>query len=240
MRTPLVAFALSVGAVFAGCTASSSSPAPVAGTTGTSPVPTDPTPTTTATTPAPKPTGTAQPPVTDPQDRGTGCLALTSTVDFWAQQAKTLVTELPSAMCNFQGSVVLAVNVASYCGYTPQYTPLEALYQKYKAGGLVVMGFPSKSFNQEKDTGAEISTFCTTEYHITFPMFAIGDVAGAKKQPVYAWIATQPGFTADVSWNFEKFLVSRKGKVVGRYLSAIEPSDATLAAAIEAELAKPK
>jgi glutathione peroxidase len=132
----------------------------------------------------------------------------------------------------------MIVNTASQCGYTPQLTPLEELYKTYGAQGFSVLGFPSDSFNQEYDTGSEVSTFCTTQYKITFPMFAIGDVIAPSPQPVFAWIYAQPGYETPIAWNFEKFLISKQGKVVKRFLTAVSPDAADVKAAIEAELAK--
>ncbi len=239
MRATQLALALiscSVAALAACSVTSSPSPTPP-GPTSPGPAATSPVAPSPTTAPTTAPT---TPPKVDPEDKGTDCTKLATTTDFWAQTARTLITEQPSAMCNFQGNVVLVVNLASYCGYTYQYAPLQSLYEKHKAAGFYVLGFPSKSFNQEMETGAEVSAFCTKEYNITFPMFAIADVVGPARQPVYKWIASQPGFGADVAWNFEKFLVSRKGKVVARYLTDVAPDSAEIGAAIVAELAKPK
>jgi glutathione peroxidase len=146
--------------------------------------------------------------------------------------------EIP--MCRFKGSALLVVNTASFCGYTPQYAPLETIYEKYRDQGFYVLGFPSKTFNQETSNETEISSFCTTTYGITFPMFAIGNVNAPDEQPMYTWLKSQPNMSADVGWNFEKFLVSRDGHVVNRFLTPVTPDDPTVTAAIEAELAKPK
>jgi glutathione peroxidase len=142
-------------------------------------------------------------------------------------------------MCRFEGKVLLVVNTASHCGYTPEYEPLESLWAEYKTQGLYVLGFPSGTFNQEFEDEADVSSFCATTYHITFPLFAIGNVNPPDEQPLYTWLKSQPGQSTDVAWNFEKFLVGRDGKVAGRFLSAVQPDDPTVKAAIEAELAKP-
>jgi glutathione peroxidase len=144
----------------------------------------------------------------------------------------------PVPLCKFAGSVLMIVNVASNCGYTPQYAPLQALYDKYRAQGFYVLGFPSKSFNQELATGADVTAFCTSTYHITFPMFEIGDVNGAAQQPVYTWLKGQPGYEADIPWNFEKWIIDRHGKVAKRINYSTSPDDAAVVTAIEAELAK--
>jgi glutathione peroxidase len=150
-------------------------------------------------------------------------------------------------LCSLKGYVMLIVNGASGCGYTPQYAPLEALYEKYKDQKFMVLAFPSKSFNQEKDTDEEVSQFCTTKYHITFPLFTIGPVVdNAQKnevaQPVYQWLKKQPGMEKPVPWNFEKFLIARDGKAVKRFAYTMNPDpakDPTIENAIKAELAKP-
>ncbi|MBS2017016.1 MAG: glutathione peroxidase [Deltaproteobacteria bacterium] len=153
------------------------------------------------------------------------------------------VTKLDSTdaipMCRFEGSVLMVVNVASACGNTPQYEPLQKLYDKYRARGFYVLGFPCNQFGaQESGTEKEISTFCTSTYGITFPMFTKGNVNPPNVQPLYQWIKSQPGMSADISWNFEKFLVSRKGQVVKRIADGTQPDDPEVVSAIEAELAK--
>ncbi len=158
--------------------------------------------------------------------------------ELYALSARALGATESIPLCRLEGSVLLVVNVASHCGYTPQYAPLQVLYDKYKAQKFYVLGFPSNSFNQESTDEKEISTFCTNEYKITFPMFAIGNVNAPEEQPVYTWLKSQPGQSADVAWNFEKFLVSRTGKVVTRFLTAVEPDAPELTSAIEAELAQ--
>jgi glutathione peroxidase len=145
-------------------------------------------------------------------------------------------TEIP--LCRFKGSVLLIVNTASYCGYTPEYGPLETIYTTYRAQGFYVLGFPSQTFQQEDPNEMTVSAFCTTQYGITFPMFAIGNVNAPMEQPLYTWLKAQPGMSADVGWNFEKFLISRDGHVAGRFLTPVPPDDPMVTDAIEAELAK--
>lgn len=142
-------------------------------------------------------------------------------------------------LCRFDGSVLLVVNVASHCGYTPQYAPLQATYEKYRARGFYVLGFPSNSFEQESPDEKTISKFCTDTYKITFPMFATANVNPPSEQPVYTWLKAQPGMSDAIPWNFEKFVISRHGSVASRFVFTTEPDDATVTAAIEAELAKP-
>ena len=128
------------------------------------------------------------------------------------------------------GKVVLAVNVASKCGLTPQYTGLEALYSEHKDKGLVVVGFPCNQFGaQEPGSEEEIVTFCTTNYGVEFPMTAKIDVNGESRDPIYAWLtADENGFPGDIEWNFEKFLIDRDGKVMKRYPPATTPEDSGL------------
>ncbi len=143
------------------------------------------------------------------------------------------------SMCEFRGQVMLIVNVASACGYTPQYTPLEDLYLKYKAQGFSVLGFPCNQFGaQESGTDAEISTFCTTKYNITFPMFTKSNVNAPTENPIYTWLKAQPGGIGDITWNFNKFLIGRDGKLIKRYDSAVAPDAPALIADVEAALAK--
>ena len=145
----------------------------------------------------------------------------------------------PVDLAKYKGKVVLIVNVASRCGYTPQYTGLQKLYYTYKDKGLVVLGFPANEFGgQEPGSDADIATFCSTKYGVTFDMFSKIIVKGPQKAPLYKTLtesATTPG---EVAWNFEKFLIGREGGIVGRYKSGVAPEDAKLITAIEAELGK--
>ena len=136
---------------------------------------------------------------------------------------------------DFRGSVVMLVNVASACGLTPQYEGLEALYQKYKGDGLVIVGFPANEFGaQEPGTNAEIATFCSTEFGVTFPMAEKIVVKGEGVHPLYAQLAAQPEpIGGEPEWNFAKFLVNRKGEVVQRFPSRTPPGDASVVSAVE-------
>jgi glutathione peroxidase len=133
------------------------------------------------------------------------------------------------SMKDYKGKVVLIVNTASGCGFTPQYAGLEALWQKFGKRGLVVLGFPCNQFGaQEPGDEAAIGEFCSLTYDVTFPMFAKVDVNGDNTHPIFAFLkAGAPGIlgTEGVKWNFTKFLVDRDGKVVGRYASAHKPED---------------
>src|SRR5262249_53549167 len=139
----------------------------------------------------------------------------------------------------YQGKVMLVVNVASKCGYTPQYKELEAIYEKYKDKGLVVLGFPCNQFGQqEPGTDAQIKEFCTSTYSVTFPMFDKLDVNGANRHPLYGMLAGPSSPTAgDIKWNFTKFLVSRDGKIIKRFESKVKPDAPEVTAAIDAALA---
>lgn len=143
------------------------------------------------------------------------------------------------ALKDYLGNVLLIVNVASYCGYTSQYRGLEALNQKYRDRGLRILGFPCNDFgNQEPDSLEKIEQFCTNIYGVSFEMFEKLHAKGADQHPLYAYLtkAVQP--SVEVSWNFEKFLVSRQGEVVGHFRSSVTPDSSQLVSAIEAELAK--
>ena len=139
----------------------------------------------------------------------------------------------------YAGKVLLVVNVASKCGFTPQYTALEAAYQKYAAQGLVVCGFPCNQFGgQEPGTDAEIKQFCSTKYSVTFPMFDKLEVNGANRHPLYVALAgADSPFPGDIKWNFTKFLIGRDGKILNRFDSKVKPDSAEVTKAIEAALA---
>jgi glutathione peroxidase len=139
----------------------------------------------------------------------------------------------------YKGKVLLVVNVASKCGYTPQYKSLEALYQKYKDKGLVVLGFPCNQFGgQEPGTNEEIKEFCTSKYGVTFPLFDKIEVNGDKRHSLYVALAGKDSpFPGDIKWNFTKFLVGRDGKVLKRFESRAAPDSAEITEAVEAALA---
>jgi glutathione peroxidase len=145
----------------------------------------------------------------------------------------------PAPLADYKGKVVLLVNVASQCGYTPQYSALEAIYEKYKDRGFVILGFPANNFGaQEPGTNEEIKTFCTRKYSVTFPMYSKISVKGADQAPLYAYLTkeTPAGIAGEIKWNFTKFLVDRDGKVVQRFESAVTPDSQEVVAAIEKEL----
>jgi len=139
----------------------------------------------------------------------------------------------------YAGKVVLIVNVASKCGFTPQYTALEAIYQKFKDQGLVVCGFPCNQFGgQEPGTDAEIKQFCTSKYDVTFPMFDKLEVNGANRHPLYVALAgADSPFPGNIKWNFTKFLIGRDGKILKRFDSSVKPDSPEVRGAIEVALA---
>lgn len=142
----------------------------------------------------------------------------------------------------YTGKVVLMVNVASRCGFTPQYKDLQALYEKYKDKGLVILGFPANDFGkQEPGTNDEIKSFCAGKYGVSFPMFAKVSVKGPDICPLYKYLTSKSGGNKHggaVTWNFSKFLVSRQGEVIGHYDSRVAPGDEKLVKAVEKALAE--
>lgn len=140
----------------------------------------------------------------------------------------------PQPLSAYQGRVVLAVNVASHCGFTPQYAGLEKLYEHYRDRGFVVLGFPCNQFGaQEPGPPAEIQSFCSTTYGVTFPMFEKLDVKGPRQAPVYQFLTK--GF-GEPQWNFHKYLVGKDGRVIQAFPSKVAPDSSELTAAIEAAL----
>ena len=140
----------------------------------------------------------------------------------------------------YEGKVMLIVNVASKCGYTPQYAGLQALQDKYKEQGLVVLGFPCNQFGgQEPGTDEEIKQFCSSKYNVTFPLFDKLEVNGHNRHLLYAHLAgTDSPFPGNIKWNFTKFLIGRDGKILRRFESAVKPDSAELTGAVEAALAR--
>jgi glutathione peroxidase len=142
-------------------------------------------------------------------------------------------------LSDYAGNVLLIVNVASYCGYTPQYKGLEQLSQKYKDQGLRVLGFPCNDFGaQEPGTNDEIQQFCDRTYGVTFELFDKVHAKGANQHPLYKTLTDSVSPAGAVSWNFEKFLIGKNGDVVARYRSGVTPDSPELIAAIEKELSK--
>jgi glutathione peroxidase len=143
-------------------------------------------------------------------------------------------------LSDYKGKVLLIVNVASYCGFTKQYSGLEEIYKKYKEKGFEILAFPCNQFGeQEPGSNEEIKNFCSSKFDVTFKLFDKVDVNGKNKSPLYS-ILTDNEVTvkSDIKWNFEKFLIDKNGNVVARYLSKVEPTSVELTSAIEKELKK--
>jgi glutathione peroxidase len=146
----------------------------------------------------------------------------------------------PVDLAQYKGHVILVVNVASKCGFTPQYAGLEATYQKYKDKGFEVLGFPCNQFkSQEPGTDAEIKQFCSLKYGVTFPLFDKIEVNGPDRNPLYVQLAgTDSPFPGDIKWNFTKFLIGRDGKILARFEPATKPDSPEVASAIDVALNK--
>src|SRR6202161_4087734 len=145
----------------------------------------------------------------------------------------------PAPLADYKGQVILVVNVASQCGYTPQYSALESIYEKYKDQGFVILGFPANNFGaQEPGTNEEIKTFCTRKYSVTFPIYSKISVKDPDQAPLYTYLTkeTGTGIAGDIKWNFTKFLVDREGKVIQRFEPAVTPDSKEVTAAIEKQL----
>ena len=166
----------------------------------------------------------------------------------WANPNKSAFSDLQAESLGgkvvpfktYEGQVVLVVNTASKCGFTPQFGSLQKLYDTYKDKGFVVLGFPSDDFKQEDLDGQAIAKFCELNYGVKFPIFKKTNVNGPSRHPVYTFLTTKAAKTGDVQWNFEKFLVNRRGEVIGRFSSSVEPSAVELTKAIETALADSK
>jgi len=147
----------------------------------------------------------------------------------------------PMPLSDFKGKVVLLVNVASRCGYTPQYSALESLYEKYKDQGFVIVGFPANNFGgQEPGSNEEIKTFCSRKYNVTFPLYGKVSVKGDDQTPLYQYLTkqTDPSIMGEIKWNFTKFLVDRNGHVVRRFESAVTPDSKDVVSAVEKQLSQ--
>ena len=148
----------------------------------------------------------------------------------------------PVSLKNYSGKVVMLVNVASKCGFTPQYTALEALYEKYKDRGFVIVGVPANNFmQQEPGTNDEIKAFCTRKYNVTFPMMAKVSVLGEDQTPLYRFLtdkSSNPQYSGDIKWNFTKFLFDRNGNPVARFEPPVKPDSPEVQSAIASALGK--
>jgi glutathione peroxidase len=146
----------------------------------------------------------------------------------------------PESLAAYKGKVLLVVNVASKCGFTPQYAGLQSLYSKYQDRGFVILGFPANNFaSQEPGTNTEIKTFCTRKYSVTFPMFSKVSVLGADKTPLYGYLtsaSSDPKFAGDIKWNFTKFLIGRDGNIIARFEPKVTPDSPEVISAVESAL----
>jgi glutathione peroxidase len=172
---------------------------------------------------------------------GTSLMAVEKTVyDF----TLNTIDGQPAPLSAYKGKIVLLVNVASKCGYTPQYTALESIYEKYKDRGFVIVGIPANNFGaQEPGTNQEIKTFCSSKYHVTFPMMAKVSVKGSDITPLYQFLtdkSAHPQTGGEIGWNFTKFLVGPDGKVIARFDSKVTPDSPEVTNAIEKALSSAK
>jgi glutathione peroxidase len=176
------------------------------------------------------PTGSAQP---RPLSKGSRHMK-TSVLDFTVNT----IDGKPVKLSSYRGKVLLVVNTASECGYTPQYEGLQQLYELYREKGLRILAFPTNDFGkQEPGTNAMIKSFCSTKFHTTFDLFEKIVVKGRDQHPLYKFITADSAYAGEVKWNFQKYLVDRSGAIAGRYLSAVEPMSAELRSAVEHLLA---
>ena len=145
----------------------------------------------------------------------------------------------PRPLSSYKGHVLMIINTASECGYTPQYETLEKLYETYKAKGFRVLAFPANNFGeQEPGSNADIKTFCSTKYHTTFDLFEKISVKGKDQHPLYKYITEDSPYKGDVKWNFQKYLVDRSGKIVARFMSAVDPMSLEVREEVEKLLAQ--
>jgi glutathione peroxidase len=164
----------------------------------------------------------------------TAAPAATSCPALLNQSMPRLQDDKPQDLCQYSGKVLLVVNTASFCGFTPQYEGLEKLHARYAARGLVVMGFPSNDFNQESGDSKKIAELCFNTYGVKFPMFASSSVKGKSANPLFAQLAQSTG--KQPSWNFNKYLVGRDGRAIAHYGSTASPEGKDLTAALEKAL----
>ncbi len=187
------------------------------------------------TPPGPEAHGTA--PVIEPASSSPSSTPQVSPMSFHDFSTTTLDGQ-SKALSDYKGKVLLVVNTASECGFTPQYAGLVRLHEKLKDKGFSVLGFPSNDFGaQEPGSDKEIAQFCDLKYHVSFPMFSKSVVKGSGKTPLYAFLTQAPP-GGEVKWNFEKFLIGKDGKVAGRYPSSVDPEDAKLLADIESAMGR--
>ena len=160
-----------------------------------------------------------------------GSLVAASVYDF----SEKSIDQSPTSLGQYKGKVLLIVNTASLCGYTPQYAGLESLYRKYKDQGFTIVGFPANNFGkQEPGTNAEIKTFCKRKYDVSFPMMSKISVGGSDIDPLYKYLTDDSSKTGGpIKWNFTKFLIGKDGTVLARFESAVTPNDPAVTSAVE-------
>jgi glutathione peroxidase len=175
-------------------------------------------------------------PTTSTATAGTCGADLVAEPSFYDLKVKSVEGEAVN-LATYKGKVALVVNTASRCGYTSQYKDLQAVFAKYKEQGLVVLGFPSNDFGgQEPGTNKDIKAFCETNFNVKFPLFEKAPVTGKEIQPAFKFLTSNSSSVGPVEWNFEKFLVDRNGKVVGRFKSKVSPSAKEVSSLIEDKL----
>jgi glutathione peroxidase len=229
MSTRLLAAAFAVPALLATCSGVSEQPAAEKLAEAAPPAAAEPTPAP-ATPAQPEPTA-VKPAAANPTEAA-------AAANLYALEVRTLAGQ-PKKLADYRGDVVLVVNTASHCGYTPQYEGLEKLHRELAPKGFEVLGFPSNDFGrQEPGSATEIQEFCTSRYDVTFPLFEkVVTQAGAEQAPVYAYLGGATGKLPN--WNFCKYLVGKDGAVIAFYPSKIAPDDAELRRAIDAALSAP-
>ena len=145
----------------------------------------------------------------------------------------------PRPLSSYKGKVLMIVNTASKCGFTPQYETLEKLYETYKDSGFQILAFPANNFGkQEPGTNAEIKDFCSTQFHTTFDLFEKISVKGDDQHPLYQYITKESPYPGEVKWNFQKYLVDKSGKIVAKYLSAVDPMSKEVRSEVEKLIAE--
>lgn len=146
----------------------------------------------------------------------------------------TTIDGKSASLADYKGKTLLLVNVASKCGYTPQYAELQKLYESYKSKGFEILGFPANNFGaQEPGSNEEILNFCAVTYNVNFPMFSKISVKGQDKHPLYKFITEESDFKGEVEWNFQKYLVDKDGKVVAKFAASVTPYSKEMLTAIE-------
>lgn len=176
--------------------------------------------------------------LTSPGEEGMGSAKTAQKGKIYSFTVKT-IDGRDKSLADYKGRVLLLVNTASLCGFTPQYDSLQALHEKYEARGLSVLAFPANEFGaQEPGTDAEIAQFCKTKYSVGFDLFSKIVVKGPGIHPLYKFLTEESGRNGEIPWNFTKFLVSKDGEIVERFEPSVDPESKTLAAAVERQLAR--